>query len=454
MERIKKINGDFQALFQAGEGLLCEHSTEPMNRYRQEAFERFLKLGGIPQKTEAYKYADLIPVFDRDYKVVLKYIRQEVDANHLFTCHVPNMNTNLLLTINGWFSSGNQLPEVPEGVIICSMREAGEKHRALLESYYNRQTQAGEGDGIIALNTTFAQDGVFVYIPDGVVMEKPLQVVNLLRANADLMAFQRNLVIVGKGAEATILVCDHTLSDYSFLLNNTTEVVVGEHAFLNYYQVQNQHLGTSQLNNIFVSQHQHSVFDGNIITLYGGFVRNNIYVALQEEGCECELHGMYLSDKTQIVDNFTVIDHQAPRCRSNEHFKGVMDDVALANFAGRIIVRPDAQQTEAFQANNNLLLTKTTQVNTKPQLVIDADDVKCTHGATVGQMDEDAMFYLRTRGIGEAEARLMLMFGFAHEVVGRIRLEALRNQIDDLVDKRLRGELTRCENCGVGCGKT
>ena len=149
----------------------------------------------------------------------------------------------------------------------------------------------------------------------------------------------------------------------------------------------------------------------------------------------------------------TFIDHIAPHCTSNQHFKGVLDDAALANFAGRIVVRPDAQQTEAYQANNNLLLTDTAQVNTKPQLVIDADDVKCSHGATVGQIDEEAMFYLRSRGIGEAEARMMMMFGFAHEIVGRVKLAPLRDEIDNLVDKRLRGELTKCHNCVMHCKK-
>jgi Fe-S cluster assembly protein SufD len=267
------------------------------------------------------------------------------------------------------------------------------------------------------------------------------------------MSFQRNLVVLGRGAGATLLACDHTLSDHAFLSNSATEMVVGDGAALDYYQVQNQHVEASQVNSLFVTQGRDSRFDANIITLYGGFIRNNLFVSLAGEGAECNLNGMYLSDKKQRVDNFTSIDHLAPRCRSNEHFKGVLDDAAVANFTGRVTVRPGAQKTEAYQANNNLLLTDTARVNTRPQLVIDADDVKCTHGATVGQLDEEAMFYLRSRGIGEAEARLMLMFGFAHEIVGRVRLEPLRDQIDDLVEKRLRGELTKCYNCVLHCKK-
>lgn len=433
--------------------MLREGCGDVMNRCREEAFGRFMALGGVPCKTEDYLYADTLPVFDRDYKVVLKYVKQGVDLNELFKCHVPSLETNLLLTINGWFVRGNVVPEIPEGVIVCSLAEASVKYREIFEQHYNQYTRPADTDGLVALNTAFAQDGVFVYVPDNVVMERPLQVVNLTRANADLMCFQRNMVVLGRNAKATILVCDHTLSDDAFLSNNATEVVVGENAAFEYYHVQNQHIAASQINSVFVSQKRDSRYDANVISLYGGFVRNNLFAALTGEGCACNLYGMYLSDKKQQVDNFTFIDHIAPRCTSNQHFKGVLDDAALANFAGRIVVRPDAQKTEAYQANNNLLLTDTAQVNTKPQLVIDADDVKCSHGATVGQIDEEAMFYLRSRGIGEAEARLMMMFGFAHEIVGRVKLEPLREKIDDLVDKRLRGELTKCHNCVMHCKK-
>ena len=453
MERLEKINNDFATLFREGQRLLQEGCGDVMNRHREEAFQRFEALGGIPYKTEDYLYADTLPVFDRDYRVVLKYIKQEVEVGEIFKCHVPNLDTNLILTINGWFVQENVVPEIPEGVVICSMAEASVKYKELFERHYNQYTKPADADGLVALNTAFAQDGVFVYVPDRVVMERPLQIVNLMRANADLMSFQRNMVILGRDAKATILVCDHTLSDDSFLSNNASEVVVGENAAFEYYHVQNQHIEASQINSVFVSQKRNSRYDATVITLYGGFIRNNLFAALTEEGCESNLYGMYLSDKKQQVDNFTFIDHIAPHCTSNQHFKGVLDDAALANFAGRIVVRPDAQKTEAYQANNNLLLTDTAQVNTKPQLVIDADDVKCSHGATVGQIDEEAMFYLRSRGIGEAEARMMMMFGFAHEIVGRVKLEPLREVIDSLVDKRLRGELTKCLNCVMHCKK-
>lgn len=453
MVALDKINTDFATLFEEGYALLETGCSAVMNGYRKEAFEKFVQLGGIPQKTEDYIYTDLLPVFERDYQVVLKYIRQEVDMNETFRCAVTDLVTDPILTVNGWWFDGNLEPELPEEVVICSLCEASVKYPDLFHEHYNQYAVKADKDGLIALNTAFAQDGVFVYIPDEVILERPLQIINLLRANADLMGFQRNLIILGKNARATVLVCDHTLSNQNFLMNNTTEVYLGPNAHLDYYQVQNQHSGASQINSLFVSEHRDSAFDSNIVTLYGGLIRNNMYVALNEEGGDCNLYGMYILDKKQVVDNFSYIDHIAPHCTSNEHFKGVMDDAALANFSGCIRVRPDAQKTEAYQANNNLLLSDSARINAKPQLIIDADDVKCSHGATVGQIDEEAMFYLRSRGIGREEARMMMMFGFAHDIIRHVKLEPLREKIDELIEKRLRGELSKCYNCMMQCKK-
>lgn len=453
MVGLEKINADFAALFQDGRALLDGGGSAVMNGCREEAFRHFMAIGGIPQQREGYRYLDLLPLLDRDYKVVLKYIPQEIDRNETFRCAVTNLETTPVLTMNGWWVEENDVPEVPEEVVVCSLRSAAVRYPDIFKEHYNRYAVAAKEDGLVDLNTAFAQDGVFVYVPDQVVLERPLQIINLLRSKADMMGFQRNLVVLGKNAGATLLVCDHTLSDHYFWMNNTTEIWLGENARMDYYQVQNRHLGASQVNSIFVSEHRNARFDGNLVTLYGGTVRNNVYAALHEEGGECDLYGLYILDKRQVVDNYTYIDHIAPHCVSNEHFKGVMDDASLANFSGCIRVRPNAQKTEAYQANNNLLLTDTARVNVKPQLVIDADDVKCSHGATIGQIDEEAMFYLRSRGIGEEEARMMMMFGFAHDIIQHVRLEPLREKIDDLVDKRLRGGVSKCHNCVMHCKK-
>ncbi|MDL2251535.1 Fe-S cluster assembly protein SufD [Odoribacter sp. OttesenSCG-928-J03] len=453
MADLEKINNDIVALFRAGRDLLDKGNGACLNGCREEAFRNFEALKGVPYATEDYMYLDLREAFARDYHIPLKYIPQDIDIQKEFKCTVADLDTQLLLMVNGWYFTGNPQHELPEGVIICSMQEAERKYGDLLKKHYNQYAKAAEKDSLVSLNTAFAQDGIFIYVPDKVVLEKPLQIVNILRAQRNLMAFQRNLVVLGKQAKATILVCDHTLSEVDFLMNNATEIFLDDHADLDYYQVQNQHVATCQINSVFVSQQRNTLFEGNIVSLYGGLIRNNLFAALNKEGGNCVLNGVYILDKKQQIDNFVHVDHIAPHCQSNEHFKGVLDDASVGNFTGCIRVRPDAQKTEAYQANNNLLLTNTAKMNAKPRLVIDADDVKCSHGATVGQIDEEAMFYLRSRGISKEEARLMMMFGFAHDIVGRIRLLPLREEIDNMIDKRFRGEFSKCHNCILHCVK-
>lgn len=450
MADIQKINKDFSELFTTGKELLEKGVHSCMNAVREKAFASFLEAGIPSKKVEDYKYTDLTEAFERDYNVVLRYHKQDVDLNELFTCDVPNLDTFLLLTTNGWYYEMNHdLSTLPKGVIICSLQEASLKYPDIFEKHYNKHTISDKA--VVDLNTAFAQDGVFIYVPNNVVLEKTIQIVNIMRATDDLMSFQRNLIVLGENAQARILACDHSLSNVHFLANNITEIAVGENAVLDYYQLQSQTLKSSQINSIFINQAKASNVFSNTVTLYGGLVRNNIHVKLSGEGAENSTYGMYLTDKCQHVDNFTSIDHLAPKCTSFEHFKGVLDDESVAAFTGRITVRPDAQQTSANQRNNNLLLTDRAKIFAKPQLVIDADDVKCSHGATVGQIDEDALFYLRARGIGEKEARMMMMFAFTNEIIGKIRIEPIKERIAELVEKRLRGEVSSCANCALKC---
>ncbi len=451
MGDINTINKDFEDLFNAGKELL-ETGVHPlMNEKRNDAIKSFLDKG-IPYKHENYKYTDLRTAFAHDYKVVFKYHKQDVDLNEVFKCEVPDLDTHMILTTNGWYYlRNNKLQGLPEGVIVCSLQEASVKYPEIFEKHYSKYAKAD--DSLVNLNTAFAQDGIFVYVPKNVVLERTLQVVNLMRANSDLLSFQRNLIIIEDNAQAKVLLCDHTLSDQKFLSNNVTEVSVGKNAFFDIYSLQSQQLSATQVNSVFIRQDESSNVMSNTVSLYGGIIRNNIYVSLEGERAENETYGMYLTDKNQHVDNFTVVDHVVPQCISNEHFKGVLDDESTVAFTGRINVKPNAQKTEAFQNNNNLLLSDTAKVFAKPQLVIDADDVKCSHGATVGQIDEDATFYLRSRGIGEKEARMMMMFAFTHEIIGKIRIEPIKNRIGELVEKRLRGELSKCTNCAMNCNK-
>jgi Fe-S cluster assembly protein SufD len=308
-----------------------------------------------------------------------------------------------------------------------------------------------ENDYLTTLNSASFTDGVFIYIPPHVELEKPIQIINLLIGNQDLLSQPRNLFITDKNAKAKIIVCDHTLSAQKFLTNSVTEIYCEQDSILDFYNLQNEHNGATHFSNTTVKQKKNSRFLSNVITLHGGIIRNNLFVDMIERNCETNALGLFLADKWQQVDNFTSIRHLEPDCVSNQLYKGILDDASIAAFSGKIFVARDAQNTKAYQSNNNILLTSDAKIHTKPQLEIYADNVKCSHGATVGQLDETALFYLRSRGISEKEARLLLLYGFANSIIKEISVDALKERINNLIDKRLRGELSRCNSCVINC---
>ncbi len=439
----------YTALFQANRARLDEGSSNLINRMRDIAIKRFEKVGIPGFKNEDYKYTNLERVFDKDYRHILEYEKVDIDLNEAFRCDVPQLDTHVVLLVNGWYYAKNQpLQNLPKGVVVGSLQEVANEQPELVQDYLNRQAGLSD-DPIVALNTALAKDGFFLYVPDHVVLEKPIQVINLMRAEDAVYATQRNLIVVGKNSQAKVIFCDHTLSACDFLTNNVTEVFVGQDAVADVYAVQNQNNQANSINSSFFKQGANSNLLTSVATLHGGLIRNNLKVEFAGEHAEANVYGMSFTDKKQHVDNFTNIEHAYPNCLSNQVYKNVLDEDSVGAFTGRIHVVRDAQKTNAFQRNNNVLLTDSAKMNTKPQLIIDADDVKCSHGATIGQIDEEALFYLRARGIGEADARMMLMNAFAHEVVQNIRVEPLRDRIDELVEKRLRGELARCHSCDM-----
>jgi Fe-S cluster assembly protein SufD len=288
-------------------------------------------------------------------------------------------------------------------------------------------------------------------VPENQRLDRPIQIIHLLLSDKNQMVHHRNLFVLEKNASAQVIICDHTLSPHMYLTNSVTEVHTGENADMDILRLQNEHNNSCQVTNTWISQERHSRCQHATITLHGGIVRNNLHVKMTGEGAEINALGLFLIDKMQHVDNFTVIEHVSPHCTSDEHYKGVLDDASTGAFNGKIHVYPDAQKTIAYQTNNNILLTDTARMHSKPQLEIYADDVKCSHGATVGQLDGDALFYLQSRGISKDESRLMLMYAFTDEVISKIRHRALQHRISDLVRKRLRGELSRCNNCAMHC---
>ena len=436
-ENIKKIAGN---------------SSPFINSFREPALEKFRQMGIPTRKNETYKYTNLDIFFNQEYQSYFMPLTSDFAKAEEFRCDVANLDTHGIVLLNGFYPTiSDKLRKLPEGVWIGSLNEAARKFGDKIEKHYNKYAQS-DSDGLVPLNTALASDGVFVFVPEGVALKKPIQVVNLVYSKEDIFNQHRNLIIVEKNAELSLIICDHTLSPQKFLTNSVTEIYVGENAHFDIIRVQNEHNNAGKITHTFIHQERSSYSSSNNITLHGGLVRNSTHHFLGGEGAECYSYGLFLADKFQHIDNFVNVDHAFPNCTSNQLFKGVLDDMATGAFNGRIYVRQDAQGTMAYQKNNNILLTDDAKMDTKPQLEIYADDVKCSHGATVGQLDEDALFYLQSRGINKREASLMMMFGFAHEVIQNIKVEALRDRMDNLVMQRLRGELSRCASCMVKCG--
>lgn len=443
--------GQLVAKFRENLDTLNQGSSPLLNRGREVSIKRFEKAGIPDYKTEDYKYTNLAPAFEKKYRQELTRENDTIDLNEVFKCNIPELDTHLVFLKNGWFFNGNNPgSELPQGVVLGSLEQIANEQPELLDNYLNRQAGLSN-DPFVALNTAFAKDGFFLFVPKGKIIEKPIQIINLLSSDDDLMSTQRNLVVAEAGSQVKVLVCDHTLTSASFLYNSVTEVFAAEDAVVDFYTIQNQHNRSSAINSSFFKLGRQTVLTTGTMTLHGGLIRNNLKVTFDGDHAEANVNGLSFTDKKQHTDNFVIIEHAQPNCLSNQIYKNVLNDESTGAFSGRIHVARDAQQTNAFQRNNNILLSDKARMQTKPQLIIDADDVKCSHGATVGQIDEEALFFLRARGIGEADARLMLMNAFAHEVVQKINIEPLRERIDQLIEKRLNGEISRCHECNYQC---
>ena len=444
-----KETSPYVDLFRKAEKMICDHSAGVLNELREKAISDFQAQGFPTRKDEKYKYTDISKLFEPEYGLNLNRLDIPVNPYEVFKCDVPNMSTSLYFVVNDSFYN-KSLPQVelPEGVIFGSLKEVAQNNPELIKKYYGKLADTSK-DAITAFNTAFAQDGVIFYVPKGVTVEKPVQLVNILRADVDFMANRRVLIIIEEAAQAKLLVCDHVMDKRNFLSTQVIEVFVGENAVFDMYELEETHTSTVRISNLYVKQEASSNVLINEMTLHNGITRNTTEVLLAGEKADINLCGMAIADKNQHVDNNTFIDHAVPDCNSNELFKYVLDDYSVGAFAGTVLVRPDAQHTTSTQTNRNLCATRDAHMYTQPQLEIYADDVRCSHGATVGQLDENALFYMRTRGVPEKEARLLLMFAFVNEVIDTIRLDALKDRLHFLVEKRFRGELAKCRGCAM-----
>ncbi len=445
-------------LYEQARQMIFNHAPEEMNAVRDEAFEDFKRQGFPSRKVERYKYTDIDKLFAPDYGVNLNRLEIPVDPYQAFRCDVPNLSTSLYFVVNDTFYN-KALPQasLPAGVIIGSLRDHF-SHRspltAHLSKYYAKLAKTSD-DAITALNTMLAQDGMLVYVPKNVKVDRAIQVINILKAtpqNAqrvvpDLMVNRRVLIILEEGAELKMLFCDHAADDRNFLATQVIEAYVGANASLDLYCLEETHYKNVRLSNVYIDQQRDSRVNHNVITLHNGTTRNKLDLTFSGEGAECGCYGCVIADKQQHVDNNTLITHKVAHCTSNELYKYVLDDKSTGAFAGRVLVEHGAQKTTSQMTNQNLTATKEARMYTQPMLEIYADDVKCAHGSTVGQLNNAALFYMRQRGISLKEAKLLLQNAFINEVIDKMQLEPLRDRLHYLVEKRFRGELNKCDGC-------
>lgn len=431
------IQESYIALFQENEALFQQNLPSWRQQMRTLAAKRL-------QEPVKLTFAD---AYTLDYGLNLARLPFKGDPFGLFMCDIPGITSYNYLVFNDSFYAQPNMPALPEGVIICSLSEAYQNHASLLQSCLSQESPVNPD---VAFNQLFAQDGMFIYVPDNVQLDRPIQLVNMMYGKVDMMAISHNVAILGKNAKAQVLVCDHAYGNEVYYLSNRyTQVFVGENAIYEHYKLESSSPKTVNVSTLCINQAENSHVLANVITLANGQTHNHVEVNLNGKGSYLSLNGLGLGRDKEKIQNHTFINHNVAGANSNELFKYVLNDHAEGDFYGLIKVLKDAQQTQAYQSNRNLCLSKTARMFTRPQLEIYADDVKCNHGSTVGQLDDNALFYMRARGIDPEEARMLLMFAFVHDVLDNVRIEPLKDRLQLLIERRLRGDNTHCNGCKI-----
>ncbi|MDD4848821.1 MAG: Fe-S cluster assembly protein SufD [Bacteroidales bacterium] len=414
---------------------------------RQKAINQFAKTGIPNQSLENWRSTNLDSIVNELYQIDFQP-KTDIDIASNFRCIIDGLDAYEIQLING-FVAEKKLTNLSNGLIFGSLLTASQEYPELVLPYFQNDIHAL--DGFSHLNSAFWSDGLFVYLPENVKLEKPIQLVNIYNPSNNSFVNIRNLIIAGKNSQLTLIHCDDSVNHQKTLSNVHTEVFSDDNSDITYFKLQNINNDTTLINRIFFDQQAYSNLTFNQVSLNGGILRNDIFTYLKGSFAKADLSGLYLMDKSQHIDNQVFLRHEATNCISNQRFKGILDDYAGAVFNGHVLVDKGAQKTEAMQNCRNILLTDKAKVEAKPFLEIYADDVKCGHGASVGQLDNESMFYLRSRGISIENARMLLMYAFAAEVVEKIGIEPLRERYSDMIKRRLSGELMICANCVLNC---
>lgn len=403
---------------------------------RREAFES-LQQSGLPgNKHEEYRFTPLTKALEKfDFTSGITHAERSVNIPADFL--IPNAENYSLVFVNGIYKPEySSTPDV-KGLTVRLLEEVVKNSPELITPYLASFAEASH-DPFNAWNILAWRSGLFISVDENITLDKPLAIYNLVDAGSEqVVSFMRNLMVVGKGAALSIVHKINSAGNSLRFINTVTEVIVKENAAFEHYTIQDDAGEQYQFNRTYIHQSDSSRVNSFTFSLDGKIVRNNLQLSLNGEGCESHMYGLYLLNGDTLVDNHTVADHQKPNSFSNELYKGIIDDRAKGVFNGKIYVRPNAQKTNAFQSNRNILLSDSAKINTKPQLEIWADDVKCSHGCTSGQLDEEALFYLQTRGISKSNAQAMLLYAFAGEVIGHVNIPSIKEYLEKVISQRL-----------------
>lgn len=437
----------YLSLYEEHKRLINANGASPLNNLRDEAAAALQTMVLPKAGSDNYENCDLEAMLEPDYGINLARVNIDVNPQATFRCDVPLLSQSPFMLINDTFAADPSVTEnLPEGVEAGSLRIFGLDYPETVSEFYGKL--ADLKNPIVALNTLLVQDGFYLRVKRGVKLEKPLQIVNILENGMPLMAVRRLLIIIEEDSEATLLVCDHSQNpEVAFMDLETVEIFAGKGAHLDYYNLEESTAKTSRLSALYLSQEADSHVSIDGLTLFNGTTRNEYYTRFNGEHSELHLYGMGIEDETRKISTYSHINHAKPNCISNELFKFSLDDESKGAFTGRIYVAPGAVKTEAYQSNRNLVGSDDAQMLSRPELEIYNDDVKCSHGCAIGKPDELQLFYMRTRGLSESTARLLLKQAFMADIIDRIRIPKLRERLHLMVERRFAGEKSACAGC-------
>ena len=402
---------------------------------RSEAIKQFESIGFPSKKLENWKYTSLKNLLNTDYSV-LPEINNVLEFKNIKKYLIDDIDSYKIIFVDGKYCS--HLSETThEGMDICILSAAltQSKYELIIENYFNKIALK---DGITSLNTAFSNEGAFIHIPKNKFVEKPIQIIHFSTGNEASLMFQpRNMIVVDENSQVQIIERHQSLSENKVFTNSVTEIYADKKSIIDYYKIQNDNLQASLIDNTYINQQRNSAFSMHTFSFGNELVRNNLNISQNDEFIETTIKGVTIIGNKQHIDHNTLIQHNKPNCNSHQDYKGIYDNKSTGVFNGKIIVEKQAQKTNAFQSNNNVLLSDKATINAKPQLEIYADDVKCSHGCTVGQLDKNALFYLKSRGIPEKEATALLMYGFANNILRSVKIPEIKNRINHIIANKL-----------------